>query len=1483
MIPLVWDFGQLDANTECVYITQMLKKAIRNAVLAKIDSSEELDTISNLLTQSQSFMRKQNDECSFVSLRDIERVIKVSSWFLNNEALIFTRMKARKLENIDDSYQDDLSSIRRSFVLALSVCYHACLNNKETRFNYRKLIANIIPINGVEFSAANDWIYYEILKCQHTFLDQVSFLQKNIARNAALLENVFMIIICIELRIPLFIVGKPGSSKSLAKSIVANSMEGQNSKTELFKNLKETYFVNFQCSPLTTPEMIVESFKEAANFQLNCNLEKTVAVVNLDEIGLAEGSESMPLKALHPLLEEGTDSEDAAQPHQKVAVIGISNWALDPAKMNRGIFVSRGEPDIDELVESAKGICKYDEHIFNCIEPHIKEIAEAYLEICKIARNFKREFFGLRDFYSLIKMLYWFCSKDGNFTWYKLEHSVKRNFSGLDIDPVEPFKKALYSKLDSRQSATDPLSTPIDLIKAALKGENVESNSRYLLLISENYSLIDMIQKYILNILKVPSHKLVVIFGSSFRHDQEYTEVVRNISRIKHCMEIGNTVILLNFFNLYESLYDALNQYYHEYAGQRYVYLGLGTHRVNCSVHENFRLIVIADKDSVYDSKRFPIPLINRLEKHFLNASALLNAQQITITNEVNTWINNFCAPKTAGVYRPKPNEIFIGLNDDTIPTLILNLAEEDLSLSKETNGLKNPNENSMEIDEIQDHSFLVNGIKKILLKCATADSVIRYSVQTRNETKDENIWEEYFDNQKHSSLKDLIENHINLSKISSIPSNKKNNFSKNLLQITTNSKNFMSKLDLAQLASRLNVNSEKNFQSCLLQSFDTQQQFKSKIKSFLTYKTADNQSSNLLIIQTDFSKKNSSDLISCARHSIVDEISECVKLDSTILENCYIVLIINLTRESLKNFVGFQVGYWSCYHIDELDETNNYLPAFNLLKGKSLSVLLQEGLDHLIKNRNNETAAKEHMVTIDLKILLKKLAHQSCSLIIDTNITRTIHRIELFIRLCDNDHFIEALTKRLVSLQKEKEDEYMTPLTATGWLTKEVADLKMVNQYSTLKRSCQNYFESKLSPMLAYILSVIDLHSNLDLYSESSGKNDWKTRLWLDVLNDVNICKIEYNDMRKKGEDAEELKQFFCKSDWLVKKFNDKAFENMLKPSLPFFWILINNLNTFYHTFYESRFTMRANLISKSAIEQINHLKNKDNLALDYNEYVVTIPSLFELTDIYKLISTIFEAYSLDKLSKESFFELYINDFILINCEIKSYEDLGFIKSAIKNLFSKLEIDQNNLKLSLPLVHFEFQKIRLSITDYLKFSAFEPSLNDDMHSMNNYADIDIDSCIICIQKFEKKIQKDDPIKSKNELCILSHLVKNTLTKLKEKLIENNRLRNKYDYIQKKHDFLRIYYLFLENIMLNENMEYHENVIATLSTLATLLKVKYAKEFEKVYDKNTLEHLHDFLIKCVAKIRTTLTEINEYASILLFFFNILRGSSNFRN
>jgi hypothetical protein len=63
----------------------------------------------------------------------------------------------------------------------------------------------------------------------------------------ALRENVFMMVVCIELRIPLFLVGKPGSSKSLAKTIVSDAMQGNAAREELFRELKQVInlFVDF--------------------------------------------------------------------------------------------------------------------------------------------------------------------------------------------------------------------------------------------------------------------------------------------------------------------------------------------------------------------------------------------------------------------------------------------------------------------------------------------------------------------------------------------------------------------------------------------------------------------------------------------------------------------------------------------------------------------------------------------------------------------------------------------------------------------------------------------------------------------------------------------------------------------------------------------------------------------------------------------------------------------------------------------------------------------------------------------------------------------------------------------------------------------------------------------------------------------------------------------------------------------------------------
>ena len=58
-----------------------------------------------------------------------------------------------------------------------------------------------------------------------------------------------MMVVCIELRIPLFLVGKPGSSKSLAKTIVADAMQGRSGEirdlqiSQIGKDFVETFML----------------------------------------------------------------------------------------------------------------------------------------------------------------------------------------------------------------------------------------------------------------------------------------------------------------------------------------------------------------------------------------------------------------------------------------------------------------------------------------------------------------------------------------------------------------------------------------------------------------------------------------------------------------------------------------------------------------------------------------------------------------------------------------------------------------------------------------------------------------------------------------------------------------------------------------------------------------------------------------------------------------------------------------------------------------------------------------------------------------------------------------------------------------------------------------------------------------------------------------------------------------------------------------
>ncbi|CAF5016515.1 unnamed protein product, partial [Rotaria socialis] len=155
------------------------------------------------------------------------------------------------------------------------------------------------------------------------------------APNRSLRDNIFVLFACILNRIPLFLCGKPGSSKSSAVQIVISNLKGKKSKDPYFQTLPELVAVSFQGSQNCTSESIIKVFERAANYSPVKSISELLPVIVFDEIGLAELSPHNPLKVLHAELEVENN---------RYGFVGVSNWRLDASKMNRALYLSTPDP-----------------------------------------------------------------------------------------------------------------------------------------------------------------------------------------------------------------------------------------------------------------------------------------------------------------------------------------------------------------------------------------------------------------------------------------------------------------------------------------------------------------------------------------------------------------------------------------------------------------------------------------------------------------------------------------------------------------------------------------------------------------------------------------------------------------------------------------------------------------------------------------------------------------------------------------------------------------------------------------------------------------------------------------------------------------------------------------------------------------------------------------------------------------------------------
>ena len=338
LLNFVFDFGSLRPEDEKNYILNTVISIIDNIIdneiinednIAKNDLNNLIKQIRDSIIICHDYIREKYDRSS-VSMREIRRFGLFFEYFI-------TYFSYKKFS--------DYKKMQLSLNMTLYLCYYLRLNDKKDRRELAEKLDKFYP--NSKFLSIPD---SEITRIAREMLIEKD---KGIALNRILKENLFTCFTCIVNKVPLIIIGKPGTGKSLSFQILYNSMKGEYSESSLFKDKGKLYRYYYQGSETSTAEGIKQVFLKALNSQMkniNNKNKKIIPLVFFDEMGLAERSTNNPLKVMHYLLEK--DSNDS------VPFLGTSNWKLDASKNNRALILSITDYDLKDLEETAMSIAE---------------------------------------------------------------------------------------------------------------------------------------------------------------------------------------------------------------------------------------------------------------------------------------------------------------------------------------------------------------------------------------------------------------------------------------------------------------------------------------------------------------------------------------------------------------------------------------------------------------------------------------------------------------------------------------------------------------------------------------------------------------------------------------------------------------------------------------------------------------------------------------------------------------------------------------------------------------------------------------------------------------------------------------------------------------------------------------------------------------------------------------------------------------------
>jgi hypothetical protein len=451
LLTLVWDFGQLSEEDELSHISTMTRsECLFNYAETGISSSEALDKqippnpsplirrkemrLTMLIFKCHNTVR-MIEERSGVSLRDVKRVFIFFRWFLDQLRLIdYYVNNDPELNAHKQKYWMIRNANCRELAAAIcgvTICYYLRLNGREAeQFKIRTLIFNwTMQYSGMEqLSAAEiaDTLSQVSQLYLYNLKQTTNVLRSDVTLNVPFKENFISLLACISVRVPLVIVGAPGTSKTLSANTVLDALDHRNNSdlavADLFASFDKIIKLYFGGSETSTSEGVTKVFDKADKLyqqkierQTLANSRSSPAVkgeikidtplIFFDELGLAEQSEFNPLKVMHSRLEENLG---------RIPFVGISNWKPDQSKLNRMVCLYRPDLSRDDIISIfASSLGKLESAHRESLMPLFEILAESYLLFRKWQRSIKTvspcyhsNFHGSRDIYATFRSVY---------------------------------------------------------------------------------------------------------------------------------------------------------------------------------------------------------------------------------------------------------------------------------------------------------------------------------------------------------------------------------------------------------------------------------------------------------------------------------------------------------------------------------------------------------------------------------------------------------------------------------------------------------------------------------------------------------------------------------------------------------------------------------------------------------------------------------------------------------------------------------------------------------------------------------------------------------------------------------------------------------------------------------------------------------------------------------------------------------------------